>query len=147
MFSYLFSTKVLIGDTMFMCPTGDRMAILHGWSSEPHEGLAILQGWFFSDCEYWSDSNNRSYDHLLYSQGFYWLPCYPHTELAALQPSCKWSQVKRAHFLLRMKLKKNNNKIFIWVPVYLVRKYLLIGDAIFMSPAGDSPPFYVVIRA
>ena len=56
---------------MFICPTGDRMAFLHGRLSEPHEGLAVLQGSVFYDREHWSDSNNRSYDHLLYSQGFY----------------------------------------------------------------------------
>ena len=36
----VFSTKVLIGDTIFTSPTGDGTAILRAWSSEPREGLA-----------------------------------------------------------------------------------------------------------
>ena len=37
---YLFSTKVLIGDTMFLFPTGNSQLT---WSSEPCKGLAVLQ--------------------------------------------------------------------------------------------------------
>ena len=37
----VFSTKVLIGDTIFTSPTGDGTATL--WSSEPREGLAICR--------------------------------------------------------------------------------------------------------
>ena len=37
----VFSTKVLIGDTVFTSLTGDGTAVIHfTWSSEPREGLA-----------------------------------------------------------------------------------------------------------
>ena len=58
---------------MLMSPTGDNHFT---WSSEPGEGLAILQGklgstFIYYDHEYWSDSKNQSHDHLLYSLGLY----------------------------------------------------------------------------
>ena len=43
----VFSTKVLIGDTIFMSPTENETAILRGHPSHAHEGQAVcsrLQG-------------------------------------------------------------------------------------------------------
>ena len=39
----VFSTKVLIGDTIFTSPTWDGTAILRQWLSEPREGLLVCR--------------------------------------------------------------------------------------------------------
>lgn len=44
---YIYSTKVLIGDSILASLTGDGTRCFM-WSSHSHEGLSVLQGLYFS---------------------------------------------------------------------------------------------------